>query len=61
MLHSFGEEPFNLLRDTVVKQQPIKRLGRPEEVAYCALFLATDESSFVTGANYPVDGGLTAV
>lgn len=61
VLHSFGEEPFNLLRDTVTKQQPIKRLGRPEEIAYCALFLASDESSFVTGANYAVDGGLTAV
>lgn len=61
VLHSFGEEPFNMLRDLVITQQPMKRLGRPEEIAYCALFLATDESSFVTGANYPVDGGLTAV
>ncbi|PIU60071.1 hypothetical protein COS86_00940 [Candidatus Bathyarchaeota archaeon CG07_land_8_20_14_0_80_47_9] len=38
-----------------------KRLGRPEEVAYVALFLASDESSFITGSALVVDGGLTAM
>ena len=36
------------------------RLGTPEDVAFMALFLASDESSFVTGATMVVDGGLTA-
>lgn len=39
---------------------PIGRLGRPEEVAYAALYLASDEAAFVTGAILPVDGGYTA-
>ena len=39
---------------------PIGRLGRPEEIANAALFLASDEASFVTGACIPVDGGYTA-
>ena len=40
--------------------QSIRRLGRPIEVAYAVLFLASDESQWVTGVNLPVDGGYTA-
>ena len=39
------------------KAQPIGRMGEPEEVAALALFLCSDEASFVTGADYPLDGG----
>ena len=42
------------------KEYPIGRFGRPEDVANACLFLASDESSFVTGAVLPVDGGFTA-
>lgn len=41
--------------------QPLGRLGTAEEVAYAALFLASDEASFITGAALPVDGGYTSV
>jgi NAD(P)-dependent dehydrogenase (short-subunit alcohol dehydrogenase family) len=39
---------------------PIRRLGTPEDIAYWALYLASDESSFVTGAVFVIDGGVTA-
>lgn len=39
---------------------PMQRLGQPEDIAWCAVFLASDESSWITGANFPVDGGRTA-
>jgi len=41
-------------------RQPIGRMGRPEEIAYAALYLAADESSFVTGSALVIDGGWTA-
>jgi len=44
----------------LVAKIPMGRVGRPEEVAYLALFLASDESSFITGANVVIDGGLTS-
>jgi NAD(P)-dependent dehydrogenase (short-subunit alcohol dehydrogenase family) len=38
----------------------VGRLGRPEDVAYAVLYLASDESSFVTGTNLVIDGGATS-
>jgi NAD(P)-dependent dehydrogenase (short-subunit alcohol dehydrogenase family) len=40
--------------------QPIGRMGRPEEVADLALYLCSDEAAFVTGAAFPIDGGVLA-
>jgi 3alpha(or 20beta)-hydroxysteroid dehydrogenase len=40
-------------------QNPIPRIGEPEEVASLMVFLASDESSFCTGADFIVDGGYT--
>jgi 2-keto-3-deoxy-L-fuconate dehydrogenase len=39
------------------KSQPIGRMGTPEEVATLALFLGSDEAGFITGCDYPLDGG----
>ena len=40
--------------------QPIGRMGTPEDVAYLALYLCSDEAAFVTGQAYPIDGGVLA-
>ncbi|MEP6669170.1 MAG: SDR family oxidoreductase [Chthoniobacter sp.] len=43
------------------KAQPIGRMGTPDEVAAAALFLCSDEASFITGSAYPVDGGTLTI
>ena len=49
------EEMFEKLS----KSQPIGRMGKPEEIAALALYLCSDEAGFVTGCDYPIDGGFT--
>lgn len=45
----------------LARQVPLKRLGKPDDVAYMVLFLASDEANFVTGAEFKVDGGISAM
>lgn len=47
-------------RQRVAAMVPMARMGKPEEIANCVLFLASDEASYVTGAEFVVDGGMTA-
>jgi NAD(P)-dependent dehydrogenase (short-subunit alcohol dehydrogenase family) len=39
---------------------PLKRIGEPDDVAYLVIYLASDESKFVTGSEFKIDGGMTA-
>ncbi len=49
------------VRDALSNMIPLGRMGRPEEVAAAALFLASDESSFTTGSEIAVDGGMAQI
>lgn len=55
-----ASEEGKALRKARIGQIPIGRMGRPEDVAELAVFLASDESSWLTGAAIPLDGGLSA-
>ncbi len=58
LLNLYGNDPAELERRRV--HWPMGRLAQPREVVNAALFLASDESSHVTGATFTVDGGITA-
>jgi NAD(P)-dependent dehydrogenase (short-subunit alcohol dehydrogenase family) len=58
LLNIFGDNPAALDRRRI--HWPTGRLGKPREIVNGALFLASDESSYVTGSTFLVDGGLTA-
>ena len=56
-LSASSGEPLDKVRQAFVDRQPMGRLGKPEEVAALAVYLASDESAFSTGQIYLVDGG----
>ena len=53
-----GDE--GLAHEKLARGIPLKRIGEPDDVAYCVLYLASDESKFVTGAEFKIDGGMLA-
>lgn len=54
----FTRNPY--IAKALLDKTPLRRFGRPEEVASAALFLASDEAGFITGSELTVDGGMTA-
>ena len=52
---AFGEEELEALR----QKYPLKRFGKPEDIAYCAVYMLSDASSWMTGSNILIDGGFT--
>ena len=57
MMDFFDEETI----DDVIRRHPLGRLGKPREIADAALYLQSDESRFVTGSEFVIDGGFTAL
>jgi len=53
-------EAMQEMAHAIVAQVPIGRFGQPVEIAWPAVYLASDESSYVTGTEFKVDGGITA-
>ena len=56
-----SQEQTDQAKATFASMTPMGRLGRPEELAAAALFLGSDSSSYITGIDLPVDGGLAQV
>jgi meso-butanediol dehydrogenase / (S,S)-butanediol dehydrogenase / diacetyl reductase len=56
-IFSNPQHPMYRIRDHI----PLGRVGEPEDVAHCALFLASDDSSYMTAANLVLDGGWSSV
>jgi len=59
-LEKYHKHEKEQVKEGLRARQPIGRLGRPEEVADLAVYLASDESGFMNGAALPIDGGWTA-
>ena len=53
-----GEEQLNGFASAIQNRVPMKRFGKPEEIAKLVTFLASEDASFITGAEYNIDGGI---
>jgi acetoacetyl-CoA reductase len=53
--------PKEVLDKAIIPQIPVRRLGQPEEIARCVVFLASDEAGFITGSTLSANGGQTMV
>lgn len=60
-MSDYATATLNLAVEDLERLYPLGRLGDPTEVAKLVLFLASDDSSFITGAEIPIDGGFTAL
>jgi len=56
-----NEEQMEEMKNNVINVVPMKRFGKPEEIASAALFLASDDSSYMLGSEIRIDGGMTQV
>ncbi len=56
---SMTSELNDTLKEEILRNIPLKRIGRPEEIANAALFLASEGSNYITGQVLPIDGGMT--
>ena len=52
-----NRQPADVLEKNILPQIPIGRLGEPEEIARCVVFLASDDSGFITGSTLTANGG----
>jgi NAD(P)-dependent dehydrogenase (short-subunit alcohol dehydrogenase family) len=61
LIHTrLADQQDDATNQALIDMTPLKRMGKPEEIAYAALFLASDESAYVTGTELFVDGGYSA-
>ena len=60
MVASTGK-PKDVIMDKLARQIPLKRVGAPDDIANGVLYLASDESRFMTGAELKLDGGISAM
>ena len=54
-------KPKDVIMDKLARQIPLKRVGQPDDIAHGVLYLASDESRFMTGAELKLDGGISAM
>jgi NAD(P)-dependent dehydrogenase (short-subunit alcohol dehydrogenase family) len=60
LAQSYGEKSFDEILAKRAAQVPMARLGEPQDIANMAAFLASDLSSYITGADFKVDGGISS-